>query len=579
MRLYFLLLLLLPAAAFAQKEQTDSLTSAIDSLPSKEIQHDTTAVDKELKGKTFLKEYNQAYFLLKELNKGLGGVPEELNLQSPQACLEHFILSSREGDYKLAAYALNLNLLPGNVQIDKAAQLAQKLHYVIDKRIRINWDELPDRPDGQVDISTSTNSAVAGKARKSISFGSLPLDGRNVTFRVQRVKLEGKSPVWLISSNTVENIEELYKKFGPTSLDRMVPEWADFEILGQPAWKLAGLLLLALLSYLLGKLVSYIIQKTTRPFDSNWASGIRDYLAAPAGALAGFFSFYIGANNLFSVSGPYAPWFYSLVLVLLIASVTWLLMRTMNYMMDRFADTQSGELDDYENLEAKRYLTYISVARRVITFIIIIIGIGVILSQFDSLQNLGISLMASAGVATVILGIAAQSTLGNIIAGLQIAITKPCRIGDSVIFEGEYGTVEDIRFTYLIIKTWDDRRVVIPLQYFVTHPFENWSLNDPHLIKPIILHADYKVDVEKVRDKFSELLKAEEKYDEQKPPTLQVVGSSAESIEMRALCSAKDASTAWDLHCTLREKMISYIAELEGGKHLAKERVLVQQDE
>jgi small-conductance mechanosensitive channel len=240
------------------------------------------------------------------------------------------------------------------------------------------------------------------------------------------------------------------------------------------------------------------------------------------------------------------------------------------------AERKVGDITHEENLESKRYLTMISVARKVIAFVVIVLGIGAVVSQFPSLQNLGLSLFASAGIATVILGIAAQATLGNIIAGLQIAFTKPVRIGDWVLFEGEYGTVEDIRFTYLVINTWDKRRVVVPLRYFITHPFENWTMYDAHLLKPIVLHADYKIDVNLVRNKFAELLRAADAYDEALPPKVQVVDSSKEAIVIRALCSAKNAPVAWDLHCQLREDMVAYIAELEAGQYLAKERVKLQ---
>jgi small-conductance mechanosensitive channel len=255
-----------------------------------------------------------------------------------------------------------------------------------------------------------------------------------------------------------------------------------------------------------------------------------------------------------------------------VGALTWLVMRVIDYVMERLADTQVGDISDEENMESRRVLTTISVARRVITFIVIVVGIGIVAGQFPALQNLGVSLLASAGLATIIIGIAAQPTLGNIVAGLQIAITKPARIGDSVIFEGEYGTIEEIRFTYLVIQTWDDRRLIIPLKYFITNPFENWSMNDPHLIKPIILHADYRTDVDAVRQKFSELLKAHDLYDGESEPKVQVIDSDNKAMSLRCLCSAKDASTAWTLHCDLREAMIAYLAGIEDGKRLPRER-------
>ncbi|MFD2432556.1 mechanosensitive ion channel family protein [Mesonia maritima] len=232
-----------------------------------------------------------------------------------------------------------------------------------------------------------------------------------------------------------------------------------------------------------------------------------------------------------------------------------------------------------KNSEARRMLTYISVARRILTFVVIIIGASVILSQFRSLEKLGISLLASAGVATVVLGIAAQSTLGNIVAGIQIAITKPARIGDTIIIDEDWGYVEDIRFTYMVVRTWDWRRLVVPLKYIISNTFENWSMTSAHQIRPIILYADYRINVKKIREKFEELLEGKDNWDEDHPPIVQVVDTTEKAIKIRCLCSSKDASSTWDLHCELREELVSFIADLEDGNHLSKSRVQLQNRE
>ena len=218
-------------------------------------------------------------------------------------------------------------------------------------------------------------------------------------------------------------------------------------------------------------------------------------------------------------------------------------MRLIDYLMVYVAENKIGDTNPEENSEARMMLTYISVARRLITFVVIIIGASIILSQFRSLEKLGISLLASAGVATVILGIAAQSTLGNIIAGIQIAITKPARIGDTVIINDDWGYVEDIRFTYMVVRTWDLRRLVVPLRFIVSNTFENWSMTSASQIRPITLYADYRIDVSKVRKKFKELLEQEEGWDKNRPPTVQVVDVTEKAIEIRALCSSKDAKS------------------------------------
>jgi len=218
------------------------------------------------------------------------------------------------------------------------------------------------------------------------------------------------------------------------------------------------------------------------------------------------------------------------------------------------------------------------VARRAVTFIVVIVGIIIILSQFRSFQKLGISLLASAGVATVLLGIAGQSTLGNIIAGIQIAITKPARIGDTVIMRDQWGFVEDIGFTYMIVRTWDERRLVVPLKMVISETFENWSLKNPAQIKPIDFYVDYRMDVDRLRNKFKELLEASELWDREQAPSVQVIAVTEKSMKIRALCSAKDSYAAWDLHCALMESLIKYVGSLDNGAYLAKSRLVVHDD-
>jgi small-conductance mechanosensitive channel len=542
-----------------------------------QIPVDSTQVKAEYQeARPQIQGYNSAFYPLSALNTGLPERPPGVNLQTPRACLEHFVRACREEAFREAAHALNFNLMPAAQQQEVAEARARELFYILSKSVRIDWDLLSDRPDGQINQGITAQQAVTGKPLRSINFGSLDLNGQTLPLRIQRVRVEEQSPVWVVSANTVENIIPLYKAYGPSPLAQRIPAWAKTEIIGIAWWKIIGLAILITLCLLTARLSQYLINTAVRRSEQTWANELGEKMGPPAALAISALLFYAGMKQVLSISGTWSPYLYALLLIVVIGSITWLLMRTIDYLMDRVAERKVGDITNEENLESKRYLTMISVARKVIAFVVIILGIGAVVSQFPSLQNLGLSLFASAGIATVILGIAAQATLGNIIAGLQIAFTKPVRIGDWVLFEGEYGAVEDIRFTYLVINTWDKRRVVVPLRYFITHPFENWTMYDAHLLKPIVLHADYKIDVNLVRNKFAELLRAADAYDEALPPKVQVVDSSKEAIVIRALCSAKNAPVAWDLHCQLREDMVAYIAELEAGQYLAKERVKLQ---
>ena len=571
---YFLFIFILSSGVlYAQKTQDSTSQKTNTSLPSK----NPTVEDYGSFKSNPIKEYNEAYYILDRLNNSIGLPPNEYNFQTPQSVLEHFVRKARNNEYKEAAYALNLNLYPDNISEEDAAILAEKLYFVLNQRVNINWDELPDRPDGQIDIQTTTNQAVAGNPRRSIVFGEVDMDGRGIVFRVQRVKYKDYGAFWLISQNTVENIDALYATYGPRKLDRMMPDWARIKILKMPVWKFVGALIILVICYFIGKFVAYFLRKVFLRSNKKWINHIANKLATPAGFAVGVLAFYLLLNHLISFAGAFASTLYAVLLVIVIGSVTWFFMRMIDYFMLYVAENKIGDTSVEENTEARRMLTYISVARRIVTFLVIIIGASVILSQFRSLEKLGISLLASAGVATVILGIAAQSTLGNIIAGIQIALTKPARIGDTVVFEDEWGYVEDIRFTYMVVRTWDWRRLVIPLKQVISETFENWSIISAHQVRPIVLYADYKIDVKKIRKKFKELLESNENWDKNHPPVVQVVDTTEKAIKIRCLCSSKDASSTWDLHCELREELVNFISNLKSEIHLPTTRVRVQE--
>ncbi|WP_282018954.1 mechanosensitive ion channel family protein [Salegentibacter mishustinae] len=549
--------------------QQDSISTE-DTLPSEE------KIDEPNQSNYLpnsLKDYNKAYYQLTRLNNPLGLPPNKFNLQTPQATLEHFVISCRNKNFKEAAYALNFNLFPDNITQEEAINLAQKLYFVMDQRVAINWDGLPDRPDGQVDIRTTTNQAVAGEPRRSVVFGETQINNRDIIFRLQRVKYQDYGAFWLISANTVENTEELYQVYGPTFLDRYMPTWSQAKIGTVPLWKPVLTFLLLIVSYILGKVVILLIRRIAQSFDKPLIMALSKKLGIPAALATGVLFFYISLNELISYSGAYSSTIYAILLAIVIASGTWFFMRILDFAMRYVAEHKIGDVTSENSHESRQLFTYLSVARRILTFTVVIIGTSIILSQFRSMEKLGVSMLASAGLATIILGIAAQSTLGNIIAGVQIALTKPARIGDTVLIEGRWGYVEDIRFTYMIVRTWDLRRLIVPLKTVISDTFENLSITSPHSLNEIELYVDYRVDVDKLRAKFKELLEASEDWDEEHPPIMQVTEMTEKSLKVRAICSASTAVIAWDLHCKLREQMVAYIKELEEGIYFTRSRV------
>jgi small-conductance mechanosensitive channel len=188
------------------------------------------------------------------------------------------------------------------------------------------------------------------------------------------------------------------------------------------------------------------------------------------------------------------------------------------------------------------------------------VTLGAVLMTFEPVRQYGVSLFASAGVAGLIAGLAARPVLSNLIAGLQIATTQPIRIDDQVVVENESGRIEEITSTYVVIRLWDLRRLIVPLSYFIEKPFQNWSRESTNLIGSVILHVDFTAPLDAIRNKLVEIVKASRLWDGQ-AVQLQVTDAKEGSIELRALASASTARESFELRCEIREKLIAFLQQ------------------
>ena len=211
-----------------------------------------------------------------------------------------------------------------------------------------------------------------------------------------------------------------------------------------------------------------------------------------------------------------------------------------------------------DNLRARRVQTKVQLLRRMAILVIAVVALGLVLMTFESVRRIGISLFASAGVAGLIVGIAAQPTLANLVAGLQVALTEPIRLDDVVIVEGEWGRVEEIGMTYVVIRIWDQRRLVVPLRHFIDRPFENWTRSSVELLGTVFLHVDYRTPVEQVRQALHGILRETDLWDG-KAWALQVTDATDRTLQLRALMSARDAGNAWELRVHVRERLVAFL--------------------
>jgi len=211
-----------------------------------------------------------------------------------------------------------------------------------------------------------------------------------------------------------------------------------------------------------------------------------------------------------------------------------------------------------DNLKARKIYTQINLLEKIIIFVIALLAIGFILISFDSIKKIGYGIFASAGLAGIFIGLSAQKVVGALLAGIQIAFTQPFRIEDAVFVENEWGWIEEINLTYVVIRLWDKRRLVLPSTYFLEKPFQNWTRTSADIVGTVFLHTDYRVSFEELRKELTRILENTPLWDKQ-VNVLQVTDAKERSVEIRILVSAKNSPTTWDLRVHVREKMIEFI--------------------
>jgi small-conductance mechanosensitive channel len=217
-------------------------------------------------------------------------------------------------------------------------------------------------------------------------------------------------------------------------------------------------------------------------------------------------------------------------------------------------------LDVADNLLARKHLTQVRILQRAAAVLIIVLTVGLALMTIEQVREWGVSLLAAGGAAGIFVGLALQPLLSNLLAGIQIATTQPIRLDDQVLVEGEVGNVEEINATYVVVRLWDERRMVLPLTHFLQKPFQNWTRQTAQQMGAVMLYLDYTTPVEPLRRKLKELLDANPLWD-RRVAALQVTDSKERTMEIRCLMSAADPGKLFDLRCEVREAMIAYVRD------------------
>ena len=262
------------------------------------------------------------------------------------------------------------------------------------------------------------------------------------------------------------------------------------------------------------------------------------------------------------------------LLILLVLSAGFLVQEVVSYSVMRLIDKfEEGDLNDSET---RRIATQLRLVRRLANAVIGVLTIGLALFTFPDIRGLGAGILASAGVLSVIGGLAAQSVLGNLFAGVQLAFSNAIRRGDVVVVEGEWGTIGEITLSYVVVYIWDERRLIVPSTYFTQTPFETWTRNSPKVYGVVMVDMDWRVPIKEVRDEFHRFLETTELWDQRSADCL-VTDATGGVLQIRFVASAEDSNKQWSLRCLIREHMVEWVRE-NYPDALPSTRVIVEKD-
>lgn len=301
--------------------------------------------------------------------------------------------------------------------------------------------------------------------------------------------------------------------------------------------------------------IKYLRNKTIRSKDqiNNF---IIDILKAPLLWLIFWIIFKVFSSYSFLSDLPFIKLLVSINNILLIGTIGWILIKIVRIAFYYFQKKQDLTVSD--NLNARKNLTKMKIFEGIIIAIITIVIIAICLMTFDKVRSIGISLLTSAGIAGIIIGFAAQKSIATILAGIQIAITQPIRLDDVVVVEGEWGRIEEITLTYVVVKIWDERRLILPVNYFLDQPFQNWTRNSSNILGTIFIYVDYKFPINSLRSYLSYIIQDNALWDN-RVANIQATNTNEKYLELRILLSSSDSSKNWDLRVEIREKIIDYI--------------------
>jgi small-conductance mechanosensitive channel len=336
-------------------------------------------------------------------------------------------------------------------------------------------------------------------------------------------------------------------------LNRILNNWEIFGNTTGSVWIIA--LSVVLFSFLIYFVISWLLLRIGRKSPDNLIGIAWQKFRNPVLFLILLIDFII-LQGLFTPGVEITTFTAIFIKLAFIFVITWFVIRSIN--LSREVILRQYDISEKDNLKARKIYTQFRVLENIIIFIVILVAIAIALMTFDGIRRIGVSLFASAGVAGIIIGFAAQKLIASVLAGFQIALTQPIRIEDVVIVENEWGWIEEITLTYVVVRIWDKRRLIVPSTYFIENPFQNWTRVSADILGTVFIYTDYTVPVDELRKELTRILEGTDLWDGQ-TNVLQVTNAKDHTLEIRALMSAVDSPTAWDLRVLVREQLISFL--------------------
>ena len=487
---------------------------------------------------------------------------DTLDRQTPRRTMAAFLKEGRNGNFAVAANYLDLRAMPESLRESSGPDLAQKLVYVLEHQRKLDLAKLPDTPEGEPSAKPLETFVAA-----TLYAGEDPIE-----IALARVRFPDGLDRWLIARTTVDAIPTLDAAFGPRPIGVPIPRsLTGPAFLGNEAWQWLGIVLAVVFAYGIARATAAIIVRTATYFthrthgktDDALVESARRPLRMVIGALVcrAFFEPLQLTTSVLE-AGEHCTY------TALVIGLAWLVLRGLG-VATLWLDGQLG--DGVDLFHGRSVRTQTMILRRVASITIGFVAAAFVLIQFQFVRSVGVSLLASAGVLSVVAGFAAQKSLAAIIGGIQFSFAQPVRMGDQVVVEGEFGEVEAIYLTYAVVRVWDKRRVVLPVTYFLEKPFQNWTRSGTDLLGTVFVKVDYGTPVEPFRAELERICAADPRWDK-RTFGVQVTDSDGVTATLRALVSAANASNLFDLRCNVREQLLAFLRSHEGGKYLPRAR-------